>query len=457
MDNMSYFETIRKQYPTFIYKNYEIKEREDKIILKFYFEIPGLTSFEPELVILKKNFGWNDIDTPFTRYLAFHIGLIELISYWKSVCCPNVIVQCGYLSKEQIKWFQKLYFYGLGEFFYTNHITTSMEEFMNLTCTIPFTQAPLPQITSFDGTIIPIGGGKDSVVTCQLLKNQKKTDCFIVNPKEVTKQCASLAGFSDEQTIEVIRQIDKNLLSLNQKGFLNGHTPFSSLLAFLSYFVAYLRGRKYIALSNESSANESNVEGLKVNHQYSKSYEFETDFQTYCKQYLQAPIHYFSFLRPLNELQIAMLFSRYEAYHPVFKSCNVGSKSASWKWCCNCPKCLFVYTILSPFLCPEKLIPIFGEDLFQKESLLDTFISLTGHTKNKPFECVGTYEEIIFAISKTISNLEKEEKPLPYLLQYYKQNYPLADLSYDLTTLYNMQNSLPKEFDEILRKEVTND
>ena len=111
-----------------------------------------------------------------------------------------------------------------------------------------------------------------------------------------------------------------------------------------------------MALSNESSANESNVQGEKINHQYSKSFEFENDFRKYYNKYLKRNVEYFSFLRPLNELQIAMAFSKFEKYHTIFKSCNVGSKGAEWKWCCNCPKCLFVYIILSPFLYKQKLI-----------------------------------------------------------------------------------------------------
>ena len=52
-----------------------------------------------------------------------------------------------------------------------------------------------------------------------------------------------------------------------------------------------------------------------------------------------------------------------------------------------------------------------------------------------PFECVGTFEEVNYAICKTISNFEngliddnaKEYEgvrdDLPYLLNYYKENY----------------------------------
>ena len=69
----------------------------------------------------------------------------------------------------------------------------------------------------------------------------------------------------------------------------------------------------------------------------------------------------------------------------------------------------------------------------------------------------GTYEEVNFAITKTIKNLEKENIKLPYLLEYYKENYNLADINKDLSKNYNEENNLPKELDNILRKAIFND
>ena len=259
--------------------------------------------------------------------MVFNIGMIELISYWKCACPENVIIKCGKLTDEQIAFWKKLYFNGLGELFYRNNIKTDINSFMNITSTgiEDFSYEKINDES--DGYIVPIGGGKDSVVTLETLPIDKKNDlCLIINPKPVTLKCASLAGFDNDNIIEIKRTIDKNLIDLNSKGFINGHTPFSAMLAFTSYYVAYLFGKKYISLSNENSANESNVKGQNINHQYSKSYEFECDFDNYANKYLKAPVKYFSFLRPLNELQIAKLFSKHEKYHKVFKSCNVGSK-----------------------------------------------------------------------------------------------------------------------------------
>ena len=475
-DNFEKFKDLREDYPTFIYESFEIKNSEDDITLKFKFVIENLRTFEPEVKISKSNLNIN-IDNNLienAKNAAFHIGLIELISYWKATCSPNVIIKAGYINEEQINWFKKLYYYGLGELFYTNGIHTSIEDFMHIKCESNEKYEDVIN-TNNEGYLIPIGGGKDSCVTLECLKNEGENYCLIVNPKPVTLECAKVAGFRDYKIVKVTRIIDKNLLDLNAKGFINGHTPFSSMLAFLSYFIADIIGKKYIALSNESSANESNVEGEKINHQYSKSIEFENDFREYAKKYLKRNTEYFSFLRPLNELQIAKAFSKLEQYHKIFKSCNVGSKGVAWEWCCNCPKCLFVFTILSPFLYKEKLVNIFMDDLFERKDLLTTFIELTGNGDNKPFECVGTYEEVCYAISRTIYNIENnliknaknvnndeydnvmKEVELPYLLKYYKENFELSSLKVDLTKLYNPENNLTEEQNKILKEEIFND
>ena len=453
MDKSKEFEKYRETYQEFWYNSYSVSEDEKAIYLEYEFEIPNLMKFHPKLQIDKKDLQLKKLNTVQVENMVFHIGMVELISYWKCTCSPKVRIQCGYLSQEQIAWWKKLYFYGLGELFYRNQIQTDIENFMQIECKkTEVLEYPEIQDKS-EGYIIPIGGGKDSVVTLETLKRSKNDYCLIINPKPVTLRCAEIAGIDEKHIIEIHRVIDKNLIELNGKGFINGHTPFSAMLAFVSYFVAYLTSKKYIALSNENSANESNVVGEKVNHQYSKSFEFEKDFEQYTSKYLKAPVKYFSFLRPLNELQIAKLFAKHEQYHSTFKSCNVGSKEKEWKWCCNCAKCLFAYIILSPYLYSEKLIHIFGEDLFEKQELLDTFLELTGNRETKPFDCVGTFEEVKFAVSKVIQNLKQAHQGLPYLLEYYYKHYKLVDMTEDITKRYNEENYLTEEQNEWLRKE----
>jgi len=444
------FEELREKYDKFIYEKYEINDTWDWWNITYFFNIPWLAEFRPTIQIDKKNIKNQNIDKNFVNYLVFHIGLVELISYWKCCCPKNVEIKAWYIDKDQIKWFKKMYFYWLGEFFYTNWISVDEESFMNIECSATYTWCWKDSLLSseweFTGNLITIWWGKDSVVTLELLK-WMDNDTFILNPNDVTLECSKIWWYENPRIMK--RILDPQIVELNQKWFLNGHTPFNALLAFLTYLVAYLGNKKYIVLSNESSANESNVRWLKVNHQYSKSFEFENDFNEYTKKYFWIWIKYFSFLRPLLEIQIAQLFSKFGQYHKVFKSCNVWSKSKPRKRCCNCPKCLFVYIILSPFLYKEKLVDIFGQDLFENKELLQTFIDLTWNSDNKPFECVWTYDEVNYAIALTIKKLDWN---LPYLLQYYVDHFEVKD--YDLLNYFNEENNLDPEFLEILKKHI---
>ena len=436
------FENLRNKYPKFIYEDYKIERTLSEYIITYNFSIPGLTEFNP---VIKFPYTNKDVDNQLLEYLVFHIGLVELVSYFKCTCSPNVEIKAGYINEEQIEWFKKLYYYGLGEFMYVNNITCPYDELMNITVT---SNKKIEFNTSYDGTgnMIAIGGGKDSVVSLNILKGLDNK-CFMINPKLPSIECAKKAGLDDYYGIT--RILDKRLLELNKQGYLNGHTPFSSLVAFVSYLACYLNGKKYIILSNEGSANEPTVLGTKINHQYSKTYEFENDFNNYTKKYFNIDIKYFSLLRCLSEFQIAMLFSQYKEYHSIFKSCNVGSKSIPWKWCCNCAKCLFVYIILSPFLSQEELISIFGQDLYENKELLSIFKELSGYSETKPFECVGTYSEVRYSISLAITKTHK----LPYLLQYFKDNYPL-ELDKKLETEFNDENNIPVEFVELVKNEL---
>lgn len=444
------FTEYRIKYPQFIYKNYKLEKDNNNLKITFNFEIPGLREFNPTTTIPLNNIEI-DINDKFLNYLAFNLGLIEVVSYYKSTCSPSIIIEAGYINNDQINWLKKLYYYGLGEFMYVNNIQIDEKDLMNIICTHSYEEIPIPNYNG-KGNLIPIGGGKDSNVSLEILKNYKNDNlCFIINPKEVTLACAQAAGYPQDKIIGIKRTIDKNLIELNDEGFLNGHTPFSAIVAFSSYITAYIYNKKYITLSNESSANEATVIGTKINHQYSKTFEFENDFNNYTNKFFKIDIKYFSLLRPLTEYQIGMLFSNYKKYHSIFKSCNVGSKSIPWKWCCNCPKCLFVFTILSPYLYKENLVDIFGEDMFENKDLVKIFDELLGYSETKPFECVGTYEEVRYAVSKLINKLENNK--LPYLLQYYKNNYPL-ELDTDYEHLFNEENNLPEEYKKLVRKEL---
>lgn len=449
MNNQEKFNKLREKYPEFIYEKFDIEHNDEDFIISYSFNIPHLETFKPEIRIRKKYFK-NDFNKQYFEYLVFQIGLIELISYVKCTCSKNIIIKAGYINDEQISFLKKLYYNGLGEFLYTNGITIQEEsDLFNITC--QHEKVILPEIYyPTTGNLISVGGGKDSCVSLEILKDEPNNSCFIINPKKPSLESCYQAGYSDDDIIKVERILDKKIIELNSQGFLNGHTPFSAIVAFISYLCAYLLGKKNIILSNENSANEPTVIGTRINHQYSKTYEFEKDFTDYMNNFIKLDINYFSLLRGLSEFNIARLFANYKKYHKVFKSCNLGSKNTNWNWCCNCPKCLFVYIILSPFLSKEERLEIFGEDLYERADLLDTFKEIIGYSKTKPFECVGTYEEARYAVSLLINNYQGE---LPYLLDYYKNNYGL-ELVGDKILAYNENNNLNEYYNNLVKEEL---
>lgn len=443
------FVEFREKYPVFTYESFDYKLTERGISFSFHFHIGDEWHFNPSSEIDFQN-------VPFLRHvpsaeienLVFHIGMIELISYWKPTCSPSVVIKPFSLSDEQVRWWKKLWYNGLGEFFYINSIQTTPKDFLWITAGEKEIPAFAYAAENPTATMVPVGGGKDSPVTLELIKNSgRRVIPLIINPRGATINTVKVSGIADDGFVSVKRTIDPALLEMNSKGFLNGHTPFSAMLAFYTLLIARLAGVSDIALSNESSANESTVPGTDVNHQYSKSFEFEQDFRSYYKKYISDGFNYFSFLRPLTELQIAGLFSKMKDYHPVFRSCNVGSKEDIW--CGKCPKCLFANIILSPFLSPEKLSDIFGRNLYESKDLKTAFDELTGIIPVKPFECVGTVSEVNEALQLAIRNFYPDNNSLPYLLTDYVNRFqmPAADSLHS----WNNEHNLSAEYEKMLR------
>ncbi len=452
------FEELRSMYPEFSYNWYKVEENSDEYKISYEFEIKNLSKFHPTWCIPKKNISifnniGNEENKKLIENMVFNLGMAELVSYWKITCSPLVTIKNVCLSDNQIEWWKKLYFYGLGEFFYKNNIKTNIKEFMNIKVgNVKLKKIDLEE--EFEGALVPIGGGKDSIVTLDIIKEDFDTNmCYVINPRGATEETVETAGYDIGKRCYVKRTLDKNMLELNAKGFLNGHTPFSSIVAFSGLLVAYLNKRKYIVLSNEASANESTIYEEEVNHQYSKSYEFEEDFNKYVKENIFKNIKYFSLLRPVSEYQIAKHFAKLPKFYNIFKSCNAGSKENIW--CANCAKCLFVYIILSPFMTRRDMIKIFGEDLLEKESLKETLEMLSGIQKNKPFECVGSRDEVNTAICETIKKYEENKEELPLLYKYYKttnkyEEYKNRKNKYN--TFLNEENNVPEHYKNMLKK-----
>jgi len=443
---------LRKKYPKFIYSGYLYKITDKDLEISFNFFIEPNIHFNPSVIIRNIDKSrLTKLDIEILDNLIFHLGLMEIPSYWKVTCSPVIEIRAGKLNKDQIKWWKDLIINGMGQFFYENKIDWRKANFLKIKSK-GNSKSKIHSRKLKNRVLIPIGGGKDSIVTLESLKRKKEISCFSLNPTPAVQKVIKIGKC---KKVIVNREIDNNLLKLNRKGFLNGHTPFSAYLAFLSALLAVAFDYKYVAFSNERSSNEGNVEylGKIINHQYSKSFDFEEKFKKYSKRYLIKDFEYFSFLRPLYEIQIAKLFSKYPKYFSVFLSCNEafktsGRKKGIGKWCGECSKCLFIYVCLYPFLNKKQLKNIFKKDLFEDGKLVSLMKQLTGKEKFKPFECVGTQKESLTAFYLSYKKNKRER-----LLKYFEKNILKKSFekeSKKIMNSWNKENNLPKELKKFL-------
>lgn len=326
----------------------------------------------------------------------FALHLVAGTSYYKAGLPPEIVIECGELTKTQADFWSKLYTLGLGEFFYRN--TLAFQGYIHF----PASAESLPVLTSTktSGVLLPLGGGKDSLVSVELLRAARKPfELFALGAHDLLTRVAAAVG----APIAVVeRALDPQLFALNAKGAYNGHVPISAYFAFTSLFYALLHGKRDVVLSNEQSANVGNVtvDGVVINHQYSKSLAFEQDVQAYIASSITNDVHYFSVLRPLSELAITKRFVENGKYFDVFSSCNKNFKITSHTerpWCGTCAKCAFVFSLLAAFMTKDKVTAVFGKNLYDDAALLGMYKELLGIEGMKPFDCVGEPDEVVAA------------------------------------------------------------
>ena len=100
---------------------------------------------------------------------------------------------------------------------------------------------------------------------------------------------------------------------------------------------------------------------------------------------------------------------------------------------------------------------VFGvtADMLNDPDMQPTLEQLVGIQEEKPFECVGSRDEINTAIVMTIDNLGKSGKELPYLLKYYKTTglYEAYKAKGDqFSSYFDKQNLVPTPWEKLVEK-----
>lgn len=393
-------------HQTFKFLDWNLDQSNYKLILNYEIESIGLVSevlYFPRFDVL--NYSVERIDA--IKKACDLLHLLCGVSYYKSGLAENIYFDNKKPTKEMAKFLQKTWKNGLAEMAYENGISLKNR------IRIPFDEnltRESNEIKSRQRALVPIGGGKDSMVTIEELKALDKSfDLFMVGDSQLIK---NVANHTKIKLIQVSRKIDEKLIKYNKKGAFNGHVPITSINSAIAVLTSLLLNYDSIIFSNErsaDSANTINLDGELVNHQYSKSLEFENDFRDILNKEISPNINYFSMQRPYSELAILEKFSKSPQHFHSFSSCNrnfhiAGSKNKNTLWCGDCPKCRFVFLGLTAFVDKECLIEIFGSNLLNEPSQEQGFAELLGLKGFKPFECVGEIEE-----SQMAFNLIKDQ------------------------------------------------
>lgn len=372
-------------YDNFIFKNYAFEPTAKTVTLTYGYD-DAITFTETYLF----DFDYTTYNPEALDRALQNLFFLAGVSYYKAYIPPTIIVQKGSIDAPMAKFLGRTYQEGLGEFFYVNKLDPHTQ------ITFPITQETIqPVLHDGNGPLIGIGGGKDSLVSAEMLRDSESPATWSVGHRPQLTPLIERIGLPHYW---VERDWDRQLIKLNEQGAYNGHIPISAILAAAGTVTAILSGKKDIVVSNEASASEPSLfyEGKWINHQYSKSLAFEKDYQAVLQHQFADSIRYFSLLRPYSELYISQLFAPYfDKYKDVFSSCNRAyvADSKHMYWCGNCAKCAFVFLALTPFIEQKKLEDLFGENLLLDSALVPMYKKLLGLEDEKPLDCVGEVAE----------------------------------------------------------------
>ena len=384
----------------FRYRDYAVDA--ERGVLSLRYELDGREF--TERVTLSPGARWH---TEEARAAARLVFLLSGVSYYKTAAPPVIDFGETALTGTEEAFLREFYLQGLAEFAYRNNLDLTS---LSLQAQRAPDQPPAPPTPPGPRrALVPFGGGIDSIVTVEQVRQRADVALFVVSRPadrfDAIEQPAAVTGLP---VVRAEREIDPQLLRSAELGFLNGHVPVTGILSAIAVLAAVLEDRDAVVMSNEWSASVPTLEfdGRPVNHQFSKSEEFEAAFRGVLANQGSSRARlpdYFSWLRDRTELWVGERFAALGPYHASFRSCNKAFYTERARrfahWCGQCDKCAFIDLILAPFLPGEALRQIFavsGEPL-DDPALKPKFRSLLG-AGAKPFECVGEVTECRAAV-----------------------------------------------------------
>ncbi len=358
-------------------------------------------------------------DSPATAAAARLLTLLAGVSYYKTTAARVIDLGPLTTTADERTFLARYYRHGLGEFAYRNDLDLADLAVEGDDASPAHDAGYVPDPMR---PLIPFGGGIDSIVTVAALRRQPVDPAlFIVHPPgDHFAAIEDAAAVTALPIVRVAREIDPSVRRSGELGFFNGHVPITAVISAAAVVAAVLGRRDAVVLSNEWSASVPTLlhAGQPVNHQWSKSVEFERDFAFMVAASLGPRLSVFSYLRARSELWVAERFAELSPFHEVFRSCNRSfhqdPAQRLGRWCGTCDKCCFIDLILAPFLGADALRRVFaGREPLDNPELERRFATLVGlAAEAKPFECVGDLDECRAALALAAARPDRRDAPL---------------------------------------------
>ena len=374
---------------------------------------------------------------------ALAVGLASLPWLWLGVPCRRIAVRAALLTPEQCSFWAATYNGCCAEFFALNGFALPDGAGVSVECDT--SARPLsprqgaarvglpPGSTPLEHRVlVPLGGGKDSLTTWELLRPLPVAKRWLYVEDDAGEFAANwrlaalvvASGAPDPALVATHCWRDAGWEAYRRRRYrLVGH-PWAALVACTAALVALVHSYDAIAVGNERSAGEGNgcYQGVAVNHQHDKSLAFERPCAAYFRAHLHPGLAYFSCLAHLWEVQVAQRFCApavARRYLRLFTSCNEAATSSHpSRACAACAKCLFVSLLLTAFLeHPAEAICYAGDDLLQGMALAPLLAALLDPDQsNKPLDCVGSARESALCVARAAASYRRHGLAVPALL-----------------------------------------
>jgi UDP-N-acetyl-alpha-D-muramoyl-L-alanyl-L-glutamate epimerase len=99
-DHSDKYQQLRTAFPRFVYESFSVNKTVEGMSLHFVFRVNEELVFKPTM-FFPDHGRFSVLPNELMQTLAFHIGMVELISYWKAFCSPRILVKPFRLTPKQ--------------------------------------------------------------------------------------------------------------------------------------------------------------------------------------------------------------------------------------------------------------------------------------------------------------------------------------------------------------------